>query len=188
MNTTIEYTDTSVINNASEWVALDVRSVLAGGKDPLQLIQQTICSLTPNQGLALTAPFVPAPLIQLLGKQGFVSHSQRYAPDEVTTWFWRPNETTASVVTNKEKGETDWATIEERFGINVQEIDVRGLPMPQPMLCILATLQTLPEGMALKVLHQRIPVYLLPELAERKIAYAIRETAHNGFELLLYKM
>lgn len=188
MNTTIEYTETSVINNAAEWVALDVRSVLAGGTDPLQLIQQTIRSLTPNQGLALTAPFVPAPLIQLLGKQGFAAHSHRYAPDEVTTWFWRPVEIVSTETISTNNGETDWASIEQRFGTNVQEIDVRGLTMPQPMLQILSAIEKLPADTALKVQHQRIPVYLLPELAARKIGYAIRETADNGIELLLYKL
>lgn len=188
MNTTIEYTETSVINNAAEWVALDVRSVLAGGTDPLQLIQQTIRSLTPNQGLALTAPFVPAPLIQLLGKQGFASHSHRYAPDEVTTWFWRPVEIVSAETIRTNNGESDWDSIEQRFGTNVQEIDVRGLPMPQPMLQIIATLGMLPADKALKVLHRRIPVYLLPELVDRNIGYAIRETADNEIELLLYKL
>lgn len=188
MSTTIEYTETSVINNAAEWVALDVRSVLAGGTDPLQLIQQTIRNLSPTQGLALTAPFVPAPLVQLLGKQGFAAHSHRYAPDEVTTWFWRRVEAVAAAATSTNNGETNWESIQERFGTNVQEIDVRGLPMPQPMLQILAAVEQLPADTVLNVLHQRIPVYLLPELAARKIGYAIRETTDNGIEMLLYKL
>ena len=188
MSTTIEYTETTVINNAAEWVALDVRSVLAGGTDPLQLIQKTIRELSPTRGLALTAPFVPTPLVQLLSKQGFAAHSHRYAPDEVTTWLWRPVEAVDAAVTSKHNGETNRESIQERFGTNMQTIDVRGLPMPQPMLQILAAVEKLPADTALKVLHQRIPVYLLPELAARNIGYAISETTDNGIELLLYKM
>jgi len=48
-------------------------------------------------------------------------------------------------------------------------IDVRGLPAPQPMLQILALLETIVAGVGTVVIvhHEREPIYLYPELAER---------------------
>ncbi len=45
-------------------------------------------------------------------------------------------------------------------------IDVRGLPAPQPMLQILALLETVAGGGVI-VHHDREPIYLYPELTER---------------------
>jgi TusA-related sulfurtransferase/uncharacterized protein (DUF2249 family) len=172
---------------AHAWVSLDVRPVLAGGEDPLRQIQAAVKQLTPHQGLQLTAPFVPAPLIQLLARQGFEAYSQRKTDEEVITWFWRNTETHKEPPPAPGTG-TSWESIEKRFTPRLQRLDVRGLSMPQPMMQILAALEAMPADTALWVQHQRIPVYLLPELASRQVGYAIRETEDAGVELLLYKL
>jgi len=54
-------------------------------------------------------------------------------------------------------------------------------------MAILAALEKLPEDKALFVYHKRIPVFLLPELRERKFDYRIKETAPNEVHLLIFK-
>ena len=80
-----------------------------------------------------------------------------------------------------------WDEIRLRFKDRTQTIDVRELEMPQPMLNILDALDTLPPGTALFVHHKRIPVFLLPELAERKFDYRIKEIGENEVHLLIFK-
>ena len=45
-------------------------------------------------------------------------------------------------------------------------IDVRGLPPPEPMVAILALLQSMGDASAVIVHHERDPQMLYPELAE----------------------
>jgi hypothetical protein len=46
-------------------------------------------------------------------------------------------------------------------------IDVRGLPPPEPIIAILTRIETLAGDVALIVHHEREPMMLYPELAER---------------------
>lgn len=169
------------------WVELDVRPVLSGGEDPLKLIQATVKQLHEGQGLKLIAPFQPLPLMQLLGKQGYKSYSQRISEEEVVTWFCKTEATAMHPPVPSAKA-CNWDAIEQQFASRFIYIDVRDLPMPQPMMRILQALDKLPEGFALWVQHKRIPVYLLPELAARNAGYAVREKTDGGVELLIYKM
>lgn len=57
-------------------------------------------------------------------------------------------------------GEVSW-----RGG--VAHIEVRGLPPPEPFRAILMLLEEVPEGTVIVVHHDRSPIYLFPELAER---------------------
>lgn len=59
--------------------------------------------------------------------------------------------------------------------------------MPMPMLTILELLENLPEDNALYVYHKRIPVFLLPELADRKLDYRIMEISEGEVHLLIFK-
>ena len=45
-------------------------------------------------------------------------------------------------------------------------IDVRGLPPPQPMVSILALVESIRDATAVVVHHERDPLFLYPELAE----------------------
>ena len=69
----------------------------------------------------------------------------------------------------------------------MQMVDVRQLEMPQPMMTILGAIEKLPEDKALFVYHKRIPVFLLPELRERKFDYRIKEAGANEVRLLIFK-
>ena len=50
---------------------LDVRPLLAAGDEPFARIMSTVRGLPPGATLALTAPFEPAPLYDVLGPQGW---------------------------------------------------------------------------------------------------------------------
>lgn len=81
----------------------------------------------------------------------------------------------------------DWDELLASFTGKLISIDVRELEMPGPMMTILESLNTLPPGYALFVYHKRIPLFLLPELAERKLDYRVKEIAEGEVHLLIFK-
>ena len=68
---------------------LDVRSILARGVEPFSKIRQTIDALGPDEGLSVIAPFLPSPLIDKLGSEGFESRVERQIGGGWTVHFWR---------------------------------------------------------------------------------------------------
>lgn len=76
----------------TEFKQLDVRKILAQGIGPLPEIRKRVAALTSGEGLAVIAPFIPSPLIELLGAQNF-AHRVEHDPDGTwTTYFWREQE------------------------------------------------------------------------------------------------
>lgn len=68
---------------------LDVRKFLARGIEPLPEIRKRVAALLPGEGLAVIAPFLPSPLIEMLGALNF-AHRVEHDPDGTwTTYFWR---------------------------------------------------------------------------------------------------
>jgi uncharacterized protein (DUF2249 family) len=67
---------------------LDVRPILARGAEPFSKIRETIDALGPDEGLSVIAPFLPSPLIEKLGSEGFQSRVERGNGSWVTH-FWR---------------------------------------------------------------------------------------------------
>jgi len=104
----------------------------------------------------------------------------------VETYFYKKDD--AKVVIDKAENKTeDWDECLQRFQNKIQTIDVRALEMPGPMLTILDALEKLPSDNALFVYHKRIPVFLLPELKDRKFDYRIKEISDNEVHLLIFK-
>ena len=71
---------------------LDVRPLLKGGAKPLPEILKKVQVLKSDEGLIVMAPFLPSPLIELLGSQGFAF---KVEPGECGSWivyFWREAE------------------------------------------------------------------------------------------------
>lgn len=60
-------------------------------------------------------------------------------------------------------------------------LDVRGLEPPEPMLHILAAIETVPAGGQLRALTDRKPVHLLAELETRGISHASHEQADGSW-------
>lgn len=59
----------------------DVRPNLARGEEPFPLIRARVDALKPGQGVTIVAPFMPAPLIELLKSEGFHSSMERRHDD-----------------------------------------------------------------------------------------------------------
>jgi uncharacterized protein (DUF2249 family) len=55
----------------------DVRPNLARGEEPFPLIRARVDALTPGHGVTIIAPFMPAPLIELLKSEGFLATMER---------------------------------------------------------------------------------------------------------------
>jgi hypothetical protein len=68
---------------------LDVRPMLARGEEPFQIARARVGALQPGEGLILLAPFLPSPLIELLGGEGFTSKVERGDGGGWIVYFWR---------------------------------------------------------------------------------------------------
>jgi len=66
---------------------LDIRPLLREGKEPFEPIMAQIGSLAPGEGLELTAPFMPAPLVEMLSAQGFAVEMERGEDGSWIVWF-----------------------------------------------------------------------------------------------------
>ncbi|MGE5106073.1 MAG: DUF2249 domain-containing protein [Sphingobacteriales bacterium] len=168
-------------------IDLDVRPVIETGKDPLSIILQKVKILETGYVLKIINSFEPTPLMHLLGKQGFVSHAENISDELVHTYFYKKTDKPLVFESNATTYSEGWDEILNRFNSKLVTVDVRELKMPLPMHTILEALETLPEDKALFVYHKRIPVFLLPELEERKFIYRIREISDAEVHLLIYK-
>jgi uncharacterized protein (DUF2249 family) len=168
-------------------IKLDVRSVIEGGKDPLNIILGKVKSLQSGQVLEIINTFEPAPLMLLLKKQGFESHAELINDNLVQTYFYKTTDAEPAEVISTEHSSGGWDGILQRYEKKLQTIDVRQLEMPLPMVTILEALDKLPADEALFVYHKRIPVFLLPELKERKFDYRIKEISDGEVHILIFK-
>lgn len=170
-------------------VVLDVRPVLAGGKDPLNLILQTVKGLKPGQVLKIVNTFEPTPLMGVLKKQGFDSYADTVEEKLVETWFYKTGDAVeaAPAAGADATKDSEWEEAVKRFEGKMQTVDVRHLEMPLPMTTILEKLEHLPAGEALYVYHKKVPVFLLNELKDRAFEYRIKELGEGQVHLLIFK-
>ncbi len=168
-------------------VQLDVRPILEAGNDPLKEIMAKVKALHPGEVLKIINTFAPTPLIAMLKKKGFQSWTDSVKPHLFETWFFRESATAKPEISLSPAGNEDWEQVKERFDGQLREMDVRDLEMPQPMMAILESLETLPPKNALFVAHKRMPVFLLPELAERGFDYRSRQLSDNEVHLLIFR-
>ena len=139
-----------------------------------------------RQTLKLIYDLEPIPLIQLLGKQGFQSHSEIVDGNTYNTYFFKSDK--VKLPDAKPLGSSDdFEAKVKLFEGCTKTIDVRHLEMPLPMLTILDELENLPAEQALYVNHKRIPVFLLPELEERKFEYRAKEIAEGDVKLFIFR-
>jgi hypothetical protein len=76
---------------ARKFKILDVRPILAKGVEPFSRICDSIDALETDEGLSVIAPFLPSPLIEKLGSEGFKSRVERQVGGSWTVHFWRDN-------------------------------------------------------------------------------------------------
>jgi len=68
---------------------LDVCATLARGEEPFPVIRAQVDKLVAGHGLTVIAPFLPAPLIELLKSEGFQSTMERRSDGAWSVNFWR---------------------------------------------------------------------------------------------------
>ena len=133
---------------------LDVRSHLEAGEDPFHRIMAAVRELPREQVLHLVVPFEPLPLYEVMAQRGF-RHWSESAGETWHVYFYRAE---AMPETAPEPAPEPAAAYEE--------LDVRGLEPPQPMMRILEVLaQKRPE--TLVVHHHREPHLLYEKLEAR---------------------
>lgn len=164
----------------------DVRPLINEGKDPLRLIVDRVKTIPKGDVLKIINSFEPTPQISLLNKQGFESFVDPIDDQLVETYFYKTGNEKVKI--NEEENNSEgWDELIKKYDNKMQTVDVRELKMPQPMMTILDSIEKLPDGNALFVYHKRIPVFLLPELKERKFDYRIKEEAPDQVRLLIFK-
>jgi uncharacterized protein (DUF2249 family) len=172
--------------SSGQLLELDVRPILATGKDPLNIIMNKIKSVDPGGVLKVINSFEPTPLIHLLEKKGFETYVENKGSDHIETYFHKKGKSAVSEDEVSPKNDFGWEEVLKEYGQNIQSIDVRKLEMPQPMMSILDALDHLAKDTALFVNHKRIPIFLLPELKQRGFEYRIKEISDNEVHLLIF--
>jgi uncharacterized protein (DUF2249 family) len=140
---------------------LDVRPLLASGRDPFAEVMSASAKVPPGGFLVVDAPFDPAPLRRVLAGKGFTSLGRQMGPGH---WriCWRREEPAAVVeeTPTPARGPEPWQAADGTH------LDVRGLQPPEPMTRVLDLIDQ--GGFDSLVLHHdREPVLLYPMLAER---------------------
>jgi len=183
-----------------EWLAsagdtekdfFDVRGIIESGDDPLKAIVQRYRALPPGNLLCIINSFIPYPLLSLLEKKGAKSYVEAVTANEYHTWFFKPGvsqEETETAPTDRvvmhdgPSFERILATYPEAQRIR---LDVRPLPMPQPMETILETLPSLAPNQVLYIQHKRVPLHLLEELADQAYTAHIHEVGEGDVRMLV---
>jgi len=73
----------------NQFKRFDVRDLIRRGVEPLPEVRKRVDALKPDEGLIIVAPFLPSPLIELLGGEGFESKVERGAGADWIVYFWR---------------------------------------------------------------------------------------------------
>jgi len=81
----------------SRFKKFDVRPLLEKGREPLPEILKRILALKPEEGLIVVAPFLPSPLIERLGSEGFEFKVEPAQGGPWIVYFWRENRFEATI-------------------------------------------------------------------------------------------
>jgi hypothetical protein len=73
----------------NQFKRFDVRDLIRRGIEPFPEIHQRVCKIKPDEGLIVVAPFLPSPLIEKLGGEGFASKVERGSGADWMVYFWR---------------------------------------------------------------------------------------------------
>ncbi|MFO1446955.1 MAG: DUF2249 domain-containing protein [Opitutaceae bacterium] len=76
--------------SSPKFKTFDVRPLLARGEEPFSLIRARVDALVAGSGVTIVAPFMPAPLIELLKSEGFQSTCERRSDGAWAVNFWKP--------------------------------------------------------------------------------------------------
>jgi len=73
----------------SDFKRFDVRELLRRGVEPFPQIRQRVDELESGKGLIVVAPFLPSPLIEALGGEGFSTKVERGAGADWLVYIWK---------------------------------------------------------------------------------------------------
>lgn len=136
---------------------LDVRAMIARSEEPLTALIDSAARVGLGESLIVEAPFDPKPLRRMLSHMGFEDYAE-----EISEAHWRIHlRRVAAAAAEGTKAARIWSEAE------TWHIDVRGLEPPEPMRAIISLIETPAVKGPVIVHHEREPVYLYPELAER---------------------
>jgi uncharacterized protein (DUF2249 family) len=161
---------------------LDVREMLAKGREPFRLITGTAREVGEGEVMRLLTNFEPVPLFEALGKLGFSHWSDRLDGEDWATFFHRDGAATSPGITPSAPP-VDW----DLPAVAEVTIDVTELVPPEPMIRILRTLEELPEGARLLVHHVRRPMHLYDRLNEMGYPHDTREIGPARVDVMIHK-
>jgi uncharacterized protein (DUF2249 family) len=73
----------------SQFKRFDVRELLGRGIEPFPEIRTRVDRLSAGEGLIVVAPFLPSPLIEKLGSEGFNTKLERGDGAAWMVYIWR---------------------------------------------------------------------------------------------------
>src|SRR5690606_1277147 len=169
---------------------LDVRQAIEEGNDPLREINEQYRKLPTGRILCIINTFIPSPLITLLEKKGAKTFVEQVDEHEYHTYFLKERpmgkqvqETPISTLSWE-----DFQTLLQQYQeLNIIQLDVRDLPMPQPMERILNTLPELDNGKVLYVRHRRVPLHLLEEMENYDFVVKLCGMSDGDVRLLIHR-
>ncbi|APU96316.1 MULTISPECIES: DUF2249 domain-containing protein [Sphingobacterium] len=181
----------SWMDDAAVTVVFDVRPLLEMGQDPLKDIFQLYRSLVAGGILCISNSFVPIPLIRRMEERGVPSYSHEWAEGEFRSYFYKKD-----TVLSVQPAEGDHISFvpkrlfEQKLArlsaLQLVTLDVRTLPMPQPMESILEALAQLKADEVVYVKHRKVPLHLLEELDHFSYRIFIHEQHPGDVHLLIY--
>lgn len=181
-----------LVNNTTNIVYIDVRPVLANGKDPLKEILQKFKTINNNEILCVINTFVPYPLINLLKEKNALAYVEHISENEINSYFFKNYEPKLNEKSNEKIEFVSLDTIGSKLtewpSNNILEIDVTSLPMPQPMEKILSHLDNINNNQILSIKHKKIPLYLLEELSARNFKIYICKLCEHDIRILIHPL
>src|SRR5690606_23701054 len=94
---------------------LDVRPMIAKGDDPLSIIMAKVKAMKAGHVLKIVNSFEPAPLITMLQKKGFDTYVDEISFELIETYFYKPKESSSSIMENEPISLQDWENVLQRF-------------------------------------------------------------------------
>ena len=67
----------------------DARELIRNGVEPFPEICKRVDALKADEGLIVVAPFLPSPLVERLGGEGFATKIERGRGTDWIVYFWR---------------------------------------------------------------------------------------------------
>lgn len=170
------------------FVELDVRPVIEAGRDPFPDIMETEKQVKAGQCLVIINSFKPLPLMEFFQKKGYACCCKQAGTDLFKAYFLKRREDEAQEYQNDPSVNEQANAFDQlltRFEGNMEEVDVRFLEMPQPMMTILECLENLPRDKALYVYHKQVPHFLLPKLDDQGFRYAMKTIDEHNVKMLI---